>query len=145
MRHLGPDRTLIIVARTMGRKGNLWDKCEPEGEDHRVDYSKYMSESYHKDIQSVIPYLFADPTKKRTDPWWQISKLIDGYNANGRETACSLNLHVLDKSMSAFRPQTRATGNLPHISHILCKSQGTCLIYPIFFASLNPLVQNSKC
>ena len=41
---------LITVARVMGRKGNLWDKCEPEGKDHRVDYSKYMSKSYHKDI-----------------------------------------------------------------------------------------------
>ena len=60
---------LIIVARTMGQKGNLWDKCEPEGEDHRVDYTKYMSESDHKDIRSVIHYLFADPTKQASDPW----------------------------------------------------------------------------
>ena len=114
---------LIIVGRIMGRKGDLWDKIEPEGEEPRIDYSKHMTAMYHRDIRSFVPYLFADPTKKRTDPWWQISKLIDGYNANRRETVCSSNLHVLDESMSAFRPQTRATGNLPHISHILRKPE----------------------
>ena len=114
---------LIIVARVMGQKGNLWDKCEPEGEGHRIDYSKYMNEINHRDIRSVIPYLFADPTKQETDPWWQIAKLIDGFNFNRRQYICSSNVHVLDESMSAFCPQSRKTGNLPHLSHILRKPE----------------------
>ena len=64
----------------MGQKGDLWDKIEPEGEEPRINYSKYMCEMYHCDIRSFIPYLFADPIKKQTgDHWWQIAKLIDGY------------------------------------------------------------------
>jgi hypothetical protein len=39
---------LILVARTWGRKGNVWDKAESEGEFPFCDYSEHMSQTRHK-------------------------------------------------------------------------------------------------
>ena len=123
---------LIIVAQIMGRKEDLWDKIKPEGKEPRIDYLKHKSEMYHRDIRSFIPHHFADPTKKHAAPWWQITKLMNRYNANQKQTLC-----VLWISMSLMSPCLRSV--------LKQEPRGTCLIYPIFFVNQNHLALSSKC
>ena len=48
---------------------------------------------------------------------------VNGFNENRRRIIQAPNIKVLDETMSAFRPQTRKFGNLPHLSYILRKPE----------------------
>ena len=48
---------------------------------------------------------------------------INGFNENRNRVIQAPNLKVMDETMSAFCPQTRKTGNLPHLSYILRKPE----------------------
>ena len=110
---------IILVARLEGRKGGrLWDRSEPEGYGSKVDLSGYMKEHRFIDIKRFIPFLFADDSKKETDPWWQFCNGVENYNKNRKQTIKSSAVKVFDESMSAFRPRTSRFGNLPHLSSI---------------------------
>jgi Transposase IS4 len=91
---------------------------DSEGYGKLVDMSEYMVQYRFNEIRKFIPYLFADNTREANDPWWQFSKGIDEYNKNRRTVVCSSFLKVFDESMSAYRPQTTKTGNLPHLSQV---------------------------
>jgi hypothetical protein len=109
---------IVLATRIEGRKGNMWDRLEPEGYGKKVDMSQYMAEYRFKTIRAYIPFLFCDPSREADDPWWQFSLGIEEYNNNRQSTVKSSFLKIMDESMSAFRPQTTKTGNLPHLSKI---------------------------
>jgi len=67
--------------------------------------------------------MWASPEKKPVDDWWMISSCIDDFNQNRKKQVNASFVKTMDESMSAFRPQTRATGNLPHLSFILRKPE----------------------
>jgi hypothetical protein len=106
---------IVIAARIEGRTGTMWDQTGPEGYGKKVDMGKYMLEHRFKKIQELIPYLFADESRKENDPWWQFSKAVNDYNKNRSETVLASFLKLMDESMSAYRPQTTKTGNLDHL------------------------------
>ena len=60
---------IIITARIEGRIGTdmMWDRTDPEGYGSKVGMTKYMTKSRFKDIRSMIPYLFADESRKPDD------------------------------------------------------------------------------
>ena len=70
-----------------------------------------------------MSYLFADKRKKGSDPWWQLVGGIDGFNEVREKNVSSGFVITLDESMSAFKPQTTKTGNLPHLSFIQRKPE----------------------
>ena len=110
---------IIIVARLEGRKGGrLWDRLDPEGYGSKVDLSAHMKQHRFVDIKRFIPFLFANESKKETDPWWRFSSAVSMYNNNRKHTIKPSLLKVFDESMSAFRPRTSRFGNLPHLSCI---------------------------
>ena len=73
--------------------------------------------------KKAVSYSFADPDCKEDDPWWQIKGLFEAWNRNRSRTVQSSNVKIMDESMSAFRPQTTPTGNLPHLSFIQHKPE----------------------
>jgi hypothetical protein len=114
---------VFVSARTYGRKGNMWDRHKPEGEEPKVDYSMHIPEHRFGEIRYYIPFLFADQGCQQDDPWWKFSKGVEEFNTNRKNTVLSSYLKVMDESMSAFRPQTSKTGNLPHLSYIQRKPE----------------------
>ena len=115
---------LMIVARTFGRDGEIWDSTtRHEGEVPICDYTKDMTRARFKAIRSVMPWLFADMDKEGTDPWFQITKGIEGFNRNRMEKVWASFTKVVDESISAFRPRTTKHGNLPHLSWVLRKPE----------------------
>ena len=82
-----------------------------------------MTHARHKQIRSYISFLFSDRSKKESDCWWMISKLIPAFKNNRKEKIWTSYLKVFDESMSAYRPQTLKTGNLPHLSSIMRKPE----------------------
>ena len=52
------------------------------------------------------------------DEWWQIAGGIDGFNENRKRVVLADIIKILDELMSAFKPQTTKTGDLPHLTHI---------------------------
>lgn len=106
------------MARLEGRKGDVWDTKEPEGYGRKVNMSQYMMKYRFEQIKSYIPFLFANEQRRGEDPWWQFSEAVEEYNKNRQNTVLASSLKVFDESMSAYRPRTTKTGNLPHLSKI---------------------------
>ncbi len=79
---------------------------------------KYMKEWRFKEIKKFIPMIHADTGRKENDPWWQIVSAIEEFNLNRSVRVASSIWKIFDESMSAFRPQTTPTGNLPHLSFV---------------------------
>ncbi len=52
-----------------------------------------------------------------------ISLVIDEFNFNCNWHVRASFMKTMDKSMSAFHPQTQSTGNLPHLSYIMRKPE----------------------
>lgn len=136
---------IIIVARLEGRKGNVWDKNEPEGYGKKVDMRKYMVQDRHRAIRNWMAYLWADASQEGTDEWWPVRQGITLYNKNREYNFLAGVYKVLDESMSAFRPQKAKTGNLPHLTYcerkpedlgtefkvVACPEIGCCLYLEI--------------
>ena len=74
-----------------------------------VGVSLYMKEHCFLDIKQFVPFLFADESKKDSDPWWQFCCTVESYNNNWKKTIKPSLLKVFDESMSAF----------VHVRHIL--------------------------
>ena len=72
--------------------------------------TEHMSLYRHMQIRKYFHYLFADPDKKATDPWWKVSGGIKDFNHKQKRMFKNGNIMVLDESMSAFCPRTTATG-----------------------------------
>jgi len=116
---------LMLAARLEGRVGTLWDTDtrSPDGILRNVNYSKHMSRTRFNEIRHYMAFLFADKSQKGKDDWWQVLGGIDGFNENRKKTVQAPNIRVLDESMSAFRPRTTKTGDLPYISFIMRKPE----------------------
>jgi hypothetical protein len=122
---------LLIVNRTLSdRQGEaMWSHRQDEDTRMRstvssFNPSQYMSLKRFQEIKRVLPYIFADQNRKANDdPWWQIASAFDQFNENRCLTLAGSNICPMDESMSAFRPRTTKTGNLPHLSFVLRKPE----------------------
>jgi hypothetical protein len=85
------------------------------------DLKQYTNMSYDrfKALKSLFHLAFTDPsTVDKSDPWWEIRSLVDGFNENRKAKVAASVYKVMDESMSSFRPKTSKTGNLPNISFV---------------------------
>jgi len=114
---------ILLAARVHGQYGSVWDHAKPKGQQSKVDYSNFMKQYRFQQIRDVIWNMWASPEEKRNDDWWIISHCIIEFNQNRKRQVSASFMKTMDESMSAFRPQTRATGNLPHLSFILRKPE----------------------
>ena len=101
----------------------MWDKEDPEGWDYKVDMSEYITNSRMKEMKKYMSYLFADNNRKESNPWWQFVGAVEAFNNNRKETVLPSFRKVFDELMSAYRPRTTKTGNLPHLSNIKRKPE----------------------
>ena len=85
-----------------------------------MSYSRFKFIKRHWMSQFELPV--SDDEKER-NKWWRVGYLVDGFNTNRKSTVAASRFKTLDGSMSAYRPQTRKTGNLPNISYILRKPE----------------------
>ena len=84
----------------------------------------YMLCYRFNDIKSYFTSAFVSDSKTEADdPWYKIIELFDDFNKTRADVIKSCDLYVLDESMSAFRPRTTATGNLPHLSFVRRKPE----------------------
>ena len=116
---------LCAVQKTGGVNG-VYNSKETDGLVQRIKASQYMSHTRFKYIMSNWMTQFErhmSEEEKETNKWWRVGVLVDGFNKNRSETVAASRIKTLDESMSAFRPQTRKTGNLPNISFILRKPE----------------------
>ena len=86
--------------------------------------SEWMTKDHFKAIKKVMPLLWADEKLfAEGDPWWKFRRAIELYNKNRSEKVWSSRIKTLDESMSAYRPQTKRTGNLLHLSKVTKKKR----------------------
>ena len=81
--------------------------------------NKFMPKYRFEEIKYYCTYLWSDMDKQNQDNWWMLGNLCKEFSDSRKKFVRSSNIKVMDESMSAFRPQSTATGNLPHLSHIL--------------------------
>ena len=117
---------ILLAARLEGRKGNMWDSSisSDEGFRRKTNFSQYLTKKRFLEIRKHMSHVFRDDTPQAEgDDWAQIMGGIRGFNENRRRVVKSPKIKVLDETMSAFRPRTTKTGNLPHLSFILRKPE----------------------
>ena len=112
----------MFGSETGGAK-SLFTRPKEEGIIPMFSLDEHMSFNRFKIIREHWVSQFADETKRSTDLWWRVNRLVTGFNQNRAQTIASSRIKVLDESMSAFRPQTTKTGNLPHLSFIFRKPE----------------------
>ena len=82
------------------------------------NFRQKMSLSKWKLFVKFFPLIWNDKTEEHVDAWWRIRPLIKDFNRNRRRLIKPGNILVYDESIIPFRPQTRSTGNIPHLSYI---------------------------
>jgi hypothetical protein len=93
---------------------DVWRSISPSPQ-----FEQYMAFSRFKDFRRFLPAIYADESKKETDPWYQFSGAIDEFNAvRQARVECSRWISA-NESMSAWRPRTTALGGLPNISFVV--------------------------
>jgi len=85
-----------------------------------------------KHFRKFIVHIWEDESGKETNEWWRFQGAVDEFNHLRKNRLLSGFWMLIDESMSAWRPRTSPTGNLPNISFIFRKPEnlGT---YPAFF------------
>ncbi|CAB9527834.1 unknown protein [Seminavis robusta] len=72
-----------------------------------------------KDLKSMFPSAFQDmDAKEKKDPWSMVRGILNGYNDKRARVIAASIRKIMDESMSAYKPQTTKTGNIPHLSYI---------------------------
>ena len=89
----------------------------------RFDPNVWMTKKRFQAIKKYMSYAFQDKSKKGTDDWWQIVNLFEEFNENRKRTVAASVMKTVDETMSAFKPQTTPTGNLPFISYVSRKPE----------------------
>eukprot|EP00978_Attheya_sp_CCMP212_P033928 scaffold139680_cov35-Attheya_sp.AAC.1 len=117
----------ILISASLFRRGgqHLWPTHAEQMKilSKHTDFSIYMKADRFKTIKRFAPQMFHDESRKDSDPWWPIIQLIEDYNANMRRTVAASRKKLFDEWISAFRPQSRKNGNLPHLSFIKRKPE----------------------
>ena len=145
---------LMIGASEFGRKGNqLWTESNghSQGEEAEVwesmisepRFDQYMKHYRFKDLRRFLPLAFqCEKLKEKGDPWWQFQWAVDEFNRLRADRILHSSWVAFDESMSAWRPRTTKTGDLPNISFIkrkpepLGKVMAGCCMHVLMF-SLN--------
>jgi hypothetical protein len=101
-----------------GDQFEVWASLCPE-----PHFEKYMSFYRCKEFRPFFPAVFADETRKATDPWYQFSAAIDEFNEIRRAVLSGSLWILLDETMTACRPRNTTLGGLPNISFIARKPE----------------------
>jgi len=91
-------------------------------------------------MHDVILNMWASSEEKQNDDWWIISHCIVEFNQNQKRQVSGSFMKMMDESMSAFHPQTRATGNLPHLSFILHKLENLGTEFKVVACSITGII-----
>eukprot|EP00957_Ditylum_brightwellii_P095397 7266635-Ditylum_brightwellii.AAC.1 len=119
-------------ASAYGLKGTqLWDK-DNEGVVSPPNMCQFKAEWRFKHIKRLIPNMWKDKSHAEEDPWWNFVTAVDDFNENRKKTDAA----------SISKPQTTATGDLPHLSFIERKPEplgvefknSTCGVIGMFLA-----------
>ena len=121
----------------------LWE-TKNEGLLHSPSMGQYMKHYRFKQIKALIPMMFADESKRTTDPWWQFIAAVESFNAKRKEMVAASIWKTLDESMSALRPRTTQTGGLPNISYIERKPKPLGTQFKNFASVIVVLFNNLK-
>ena len=78
----------------------------------------FMSLNQFKEWKACVAWMYADESLKDDDPWWQVSPAFEAHRRNWKQTIALSIIKVLNELMSAFCPQTKKTGNIPHLSFL---------------------------
>ena len=129
---------LIIGAAEFSQKGvDLFGTKSLEDDDidwpsisPSPQFEQFMAFSRFKDFRRFLPSIYADESKKDSDPWWEFSGAVEEFNVIRATKVISSHWISADESMCAWRPRTTALGGLPNISFVVRKPEplGTLIL-----------------
>ena len=106
----------------------MWESVVP-----KVTFDNYMKAYRFKEFRKFLPCIWEDSTLENSDPWWQFVSAISEFNSRRRSVMITSKWKVFDESMSAYRPRTTKTGNLPNLSFILRKPEPLGRMFVAYF------------
>ena len=112
---------LILASCYEDRGRNLWQDKGYDSYTTCPNIKSLTKMSYNRfnDIKNVFVYAFSDMDKNTSnDPWFLVRELISDFGLNRKKNIAASISKTLDESMSAYKPRTTKTGNLPNISFV---------------------------
>ena len=95
-----------------------WTSISP-----KADFSIYMRLYRFKQFRQFFPTIWESDHHAGKDPWWKFQSAVDNFNEIRNELVLPSEILCVDESMSAFRPQTTKTGDMPNISYVTRKPE----------------------
>jgi hypothetical protein len=84
-----------------------------------TNFSQWMSSFRFKQFKQFMHTTWeSNKLEAANNPWWKIEEAITTFNDVRKEQIQTSHLRTVDETMSAYRPQTRKTGDLPHLSYV---------------------------
>ncbi len=110
----------ITIAATCYQPGDapLW-QSKTKGIVIPARFGRFMTLKRFKALCAYVPYIMSNTDLETFTPWWMIDRYLCNFVRNRKKLVASTCWKVLDELMSAFRPRTRKTGNLPHLLYLL--------------------------
>ena len=95
-----------------------WTSISP-----KADFGKHMRLYRFKHFRQFFPTIWEADHHAGKDPWWKFQSAVDNFNNIRKTMLLPSEVLCIDESMSAFRPQTTKTGDLPNISYVTRKPE----------------------
>lgn len=81
-------------------------------------FDEYMTLKRFEAIKAAILAPCAYPDSAGEDPWWEIRRLVDDFNANRLSSVLKSQILIPDEAMSPYQPRTTSSGDLAHLSFV---------------------------
>ena len=108
---------------------NLWSMGDAD-DDHfftrvvpSAHFEKFMKLYRFKQFRKFVPTMFEDEALKETDEWWKFQPAVDEFNWIRQNRVLFAFWMIVDETMSAWRPRTSPTGDLPNVTYIFRKPE----------------------
>lgn len=98
-----------------------------------------------KQFRKYCTAIWEDEGLKQSDEWWRFQPAIDEFNDLRQTRIVSAFWMIVDETMSAWKPRTSATGNLPNISYIFRKPEPLGTWLPFVCSLLFLPVSHNSC
>ena len=116
--------SLFIGAVCFAANGNALWKKKNDSEDGWItiepaaNFDRWMKLYRFKEWKRFFASIYADHSRKYTDPWWKFVAGVEFFNLNRLKLLVASNHLCMDEMMVAFRPRKSKTGGLPNLTSL---------------------------
>jgi hypothetical protein len=103
----------------MSRHSQVWQSIAS-----KTTFSPFIKLYRFKQFRKCVACMWEDNEERAaSDPWYKFRGAVENFNLIRKHDILTSEKHILDESMSSYRPRVTKLGGLPNISYILRKPE----------------------